>query len=62
MLLIDPKDGAIIEANEVALSFYGYSRDRLLVMRITEIDTLPATQVHQSMASISEENGRQVRI
>ncbi len=27
MLLIDPKDGAIIDANAAALSFYGYTHD-----------------------------------
>ncbi|MEI6260248.1 MAG: CHASE domain-containing protein, partial [Deltaproteobacteria bacterium] len=30
MLLIDPTDGAIIDANVAALSFYGYTREQLL--------------------------------
>ena len=37
MLLIDPADGAIIEANVAALSFYGYMREQLLTMNITNI-------------------------
>ena len=37
MLLIDPADGAIIDANVAALSFYGYMREQLLTMNITNI-------------------------
>ena len=57
MLLIDPTDGAIIEANAAALSFYGYPRDRLLAMSITDINTLPAAGVRSLMASIKKGEG-----
>ncbi|MEI6670104.1 MAG: response regulator [Acidobacteriota bacterium] len=40
MLLIDPAQGAIIDANDAAVAFYGYPRDRLLSMRMTDIDVL----------------------
>ena len=45
MLLIDQLSGAIVDANAVAEQFYGYPRERLLRMRISEINTLPPEQV-----------------
>jgi len=38
-LLIDPLSLAIIDANEAAESFYGYSVDRMKSMRLTDINT-----------------------
>ncbi|MBX3387775.1 MAG: PAS domain S-box protein, partial [Phycisphaeraceae bacterium] len=38
-LVIDPADGAIIEANDAAVEFYGHTRDELLRKKITEINT-----------------------
>ena len=47
MLLIEPGNGRIINANRAAEVFYGYPRPRLLQMRIDEISTLPPEQVAQ---------------
>ncbi len=58
MLLIDPKDGSIIDANGTAVSFYGYPRERLLTMRITDINTLPPAEVLQAMSTIRTEKGQ----
>jgi len=58
MLLIDPSDGAIVDANTAASKFYGYSCDVLRSMRINEINTLPAARVSQEMASIDREKGQ----
>ncbi|MEI6261630.1 MAG: CHASE domain-containing protein, partial [Deltaproteobacteria bacterium] len=59
MLLIDPADGAIIEANVAALSFYGYTREQLLTMRITDINTLSsASEVRQAMDSVLPKEGK----
>jgi len=58
MLLIDPKDGAIIDANVAALRFYDYPRERLLTMCITDINTLPVSEVMQAMASVPYEQGK----
>lgn len=41
MLLIDPADGAILNANAAAATFYGYSRDGLCQMHIEQINCLP---------------------
>ncbi len=48
-LLIDPENGAIIEANEAACQFYGYSRDTLQTMSIRDINTLSPEQIEQEM-------------
>jgi PAS domain S-box-containing protein len=58
MLLVDPKDGAIIDVNKAALSFYGYTREQLLAMRITDINTLSASEVGQAMSSILPKDGK----
>jgi|GEM_PF-1568180 len=44
MLLIDPEDGRIVDANPTAASFYGYSRQTLRQMKITQINTLNQEQ------------------
>ncbi|MDD5092909.1 MAG: PAS domain S-box protein [Dehalococcoidia bacterium] len=45
MLLIEPESGRIIEANSAAVKFYGYPRDVLCSMNISEINQLPPDQV-----------------
>ena len=40
MLLIDPVSGAIVEGNNAASRFYGYSRDELRTMCISQINCL----------------------
>ncbi|HHZ00756.1 MAG TPA: PAS domain S-box protein, partial [Tissierellia bacterium] len=48
MLVIDPESGDIVYANQAAVDFYGYSREQLLSMKITQINTLA------SSATVSE--------
>lgn len=45
MLLIDPKSGVIVDANNAAARFYGYKKDQLRAMRIQDINTLTSEQV-----------------
>ena len=45
MLIIDPETGTIVEANQSAADFYGWSIEALRGMRIQEIDTLPPDTV-----------------
>ena len=45
MLIIDPDTGGIIDANDAAVSYYGWSREQLLRMRIQDINTLPPEAV-----------------
>jgi PAS domain S-box-containing protein len=58
MLLIDPEDGQVIDANAAALVFYGYPRDRMLTMRMTDISIFPASETPQVMASLQQLNGQ----
>lgn len=41
MLIIEPANGEIVDANPAAASFYGYSIDQLRSMAIEQINTLP---------------------
>ncbi len=52
MLMIDALDGSIVEANAAATQFYGYSHDRLVTMRITDINRLPAEEVSRAMRAV----------
>jgi diguanylate cyclase (GGDEF)-like protein/PAS domain S-box-containing protein len=49
MLLIDPEAGSIIEANQAAISYYGYTKDKLLTMRIQDINILSQHQIEEEM-------------
>jgi PAS domain S-box-containing protein len=50
MLLIDPKDGAIVDGNQAAERFYGYDRDQLRSMLISQINQLPPDEILAEMA------------
>lgn len=45
MLLIYPENGAIIDANPAATEFYGYSREQLCSMKISDINVLDHDQI-----------------
>ena len=45
MLLIEPETGIILDANQSAADFYGYSKSKLCDMSINEINTLPPEQL-----------------
>ena len=49
MLLIDPENGAIEDANPAAEAFYGYNRETLLTLSIHSLNTLTPTQVAEEM-------------
>ncbi len=50
-LLIDPDTGAIIDANDAAASFYGWSKAQLRSMNIAEINTFSPEKVKANMAT-----------
>ncbi|TLP70680.1 PAS domain S-box protein [Maribacter sp. ACAM166] len=45
MLLIEPKTGLIIDANNSAIKFYGYEKAKLCSMNIDKINTLSQEQI-----------------
>ena len=49
MLLIDPEDGSIVDANPSACEFYGYDHALFTRMKIWEINTLPPEVVKERM-------------
>jgi PAS domain S-box-containing protein len=54
-LAINPQNGKIIEANSAAANFYGYSKEVLLSMNISQINTLPPKKVKEEMqAALAE--------
>ncbi len=58
MLLIDPANGSILNANEAAARFYGYSRATLRRMHIGEINTQPREEVLAILKNVQEERDR----
>ena len=50
MLIIDPQDGAIVDANAAASAYYGWSHDELLGMKIFQINTLSLDKINAEMA------------
>lgn len=53
MLLIDPDTARILDANNAAADYYGWSIDQLKTMQINEINTLPAAEIMQRMGEAS---------
>jgi len=49
MLLIDPDNGAIVDANDAASTYYGWSIEALKMRRIDEINTLKREEVFAEM-------------
>ncbi|NJN67537.1 MAG: GAF domain-containing protein [Chloroflexaceae bacterium] len=51
-LLIDPQNGAIIDANPAACQFYGYERSVMQTMFITDVNTLPSEEIFAAMGRV----------
>ena len=56
MLLIDPANGRIVDANNRAVAYYGYSYEQLTGMRIQQINTLSESEIQMEMARANREN------
>nr|WP_281381048.1 PAS domain S-box protein [Desulfurispira natronophila] len=56
MLLIDPRDGSIFDANHAAATFYGYQRSDMRQMNIEQINTLTPEEVQQEWSLAEQEN------
>jgi PAS domain S-box-containing protein len=51
-LLIDPEDGAIVDANTAACEFYGYDLESIRRKKIGDINILPAEQLAENMVRV----------
>jgi PAS domain S-box-containing protein len=49
MLLIDPENSAIVDANQAACEFYGYDRKRMLQLHVTDLNALASIEVAAEM-------------
>ncbi|MBI4776938.1 MAG: PAS domain S-box protein [Deltaproteobacteria bacterium] len=49
MLIIDPANGAIVDANPAACAYYGWSKEALSRMNIADINTLSPDQIREQM-------------
>ncbi|MEI6385655.1 MAG: response regulator, partial [Spirochaetota bacterium] len=58
MLLIDPADGAVIDANEAALAFYGWPRWDFLTMTIFDFSFRSRPEIEGDMAKVVPGQGR----
>jgi PAS domain S-box-containing protein len=50
MFIVDPLDGSLVDANPAASHFYGWSRDQLRQMKVSQINVLPAHAIQEHMA------------
>ncbi|WP_298234967.1 PAS domain S-box protein [uncultured Azohydromonas sp.] len=55
-LIIDPADGRIEDANQAACKYYGYSRDQLLGLNISAINTLSPREIAEEMKMAQSES------
>jgi PAS domain S-box-containing protein len=54
MWILDPNTGQILDANQAAAQFYGWSIDQLKQMRIHQINTLAPEEIDKSMSQTRE--------
>ena len=52
MLVIDPEDGSIVDANPAAATFYGWSREELRQKKIDDINILPSRELRKQIEAI----------
>ncbi|MFT3831441.1 MAG: PAS domain S-box protein [Opitutaceae bacterium] len=57
MLLLDPADGRVVDANNAAARFYGWNREQLLKLRLTDVDRGPHEAVLGGLARIPADRG-----
>lgn len=55
MLLADPKDGKVVDANPAAFSFYGYSREEMQDMPLSRINALSEEEIFKEMEAARKE-------
>ncbi len=54
-LLIDPDSGAIVDANRMAVRYYGYSLEQLQQLKISDINILPPEAIARQIQSAIDE-------
>ncbi|MBI4798758.1 MAG: PAS domain S-box protein, partial [Desulfarculus sp.] len=49
-LVVDPEDGSIVDANQAACDFYGYSRREIVTKKVFDINPAPPEKIQDAMA------------
>ena len=60
-LFIDPGTGDIVEANQAAESFYKLTRDELIRLKISDLNTLPPAELALQLGEANPDTGRRFR-
>ncbi|MEZ5335792.1 MAG: PAS domain S-box protein [Methanolobus sp.] len=55
MLLIDPENGDIVDANDTACNYYGWSHKDMVSKKICQLNTLPKHEVVSEMTKAKNE-------
>jgi PAS domain S-box-containing protein len=55
MLIIEPNSGNIIEANDAAIEFYGYSQQQMQALSISDINTFTPAQIQQELQAAKKQ-------
>ena len=58
LLIVDPADGSVVDANPAAVAFYGWSLEELRRRRLDEIDTLPRGELLLALARARAQDAR----
>lgn len=58
MYLVDPDTLDILDANEAAQGFYGYSLETFKKMKVTALNPLPAAELKDMLGNASKEKGQ----
>ena len=56
MLLINPDNGDIIDADPAATHFYGYNYETLVKMNINNINVLSEDEIHDNIKNLYHHN------
>jgi len=54
-LLIDPEDGSIVDANKSASTYYGWTRNELKRMNISQINNLPSDELKMNIEKVTSQ-------
>jgi PAS domain S-box-containing protein len=58
MLVVNPDDGQILHANSAAVHFYGWSVEKLLAMKMIQLDLLSEKSLREIMALVQDQQPR----
>jgi PAS domain-containing protein len=60
MLIVDPSSGDIIDANPGALEFYGWQKNTLLSMKLSDISLRSEDKIEEGLQSAKKKKGQYI--